>query len=422
MRSAAAETSSSDAENVVKPAVEGEAIVHLAALLRVMLFLGIGLALLGAVVGLVRDGVLPTDVTAVRSLASGIVDLDPAAILTLGIFAILFTPMLSMAYLSISYLRARDWMYAAVAAIVLAILIGSIVVAAISGGSEPSGKPALRFPTEAGVFAISIVGGILGSMLGLGGGVFIVPVLSAFFGIPLKTAIAASAVSVVVNSIGGTSVYLRHQMTNVRLALFMELTTTIGAILGGFIVVYLAPNPLRVVFGVALMAMAIALFLRQKQAAPVATGPDRLRLRQIFHDPAAGTDVDYIPQKLGIGVSASSAAGVISGMLGIGGGAVKVPIMNAVMRVPVKAAAATSVFMVGITISASAFIYYVHSIIDLSVTIPAMLGVLIGSQAGARISRRLRNVVLVRSLVLILIYLAINLLLQAAGVHIPGTK
>lgn len=401
----------------------GDSVSHLAIVLRVMLTLGIALIILGSAVGLIRHGALPTPVIAVKQLPTQLAQLDAAAILTLGVLVFLITPATAIAYMGISYARARDRLYTLIAAAVFGIIIASIGIAWLSGATAAQGsKPSISIPTELGVIAVSAVAGILGSMVGLGGGVFIVPILSVFFGIPLKTAIAASAVTVIVNSLGGSTVYLKHRMTNVGLGLFMELTTAAGAIVGGLIVVLVAPNVLRVIFGLALLAMGVAMFRRQTQSAPVTSGPDRLRLRQIFHDPAADEDVEYIPQHLRWGAAAGSVAGVISGMLGIGGGAVKVPIMNAIMRVPVKASAATSVFMVGITVSASAFIYYIHDIIDLSVTAPAVIGVLLGSQLGAHVSRRLRSVVLVRILVLILAYLAVTLLLQAFGINLPGTS
>lgn len=401
---------------------DDEAIVHLGTVLRILMYAGLAIILLGTALGLAREHRLPLPVTSFGSLPSALAHGDTGAILSLGVLLFLFSPSVSLAYLTVSFLRARDRLYTIFAAAVLGILIGSIVVAWFSGASEATNPPALTIEREVVVFVVALVGGILGSMLGLGGGVFITPVLTGFVGIPIKVAIAASAVSVIVNSIGGSSIYLQHKMTNVRLAVFMELTTALGAIAGGFIVVYIAGNILRVIFGIALLAMGITMFRRQQQQAPVTSGPDPLRLQQNFHDPADNADVFYIPQHTYGGAAASSVAGVISGMLGIGGGAVKVPIMNALMRIPVKASAATSVLMVGITVSASAFIYYIHDLIDLSVAIPAMLGVLAGSQAGARVSRRLKNATLVRVLVLILIYLALNLLLQAAGIHLPGTS
>ncbi len=397
--------------------------IYLAIVFRVMLAIGITLTVLGSAVGLIRAGELPTPVVSISQLFNQLLHFDSAAILTLGILIILIAPATAIAFMGISFARARDRLFTLVSAAVFSIILASIFIAWLSGASTAQGsKPALSPLHEIGIIVVAAAAGILGSMVGLGGGVFIVPILSIFFGIPLKVTIAASAVSVIVNSLGGSSVYLKHRMTNVRLGLFMEMTTAAGAIVGGLFVVLVAPNVLRVIFGVALLLMGAAMFRRQHQTDPITTGPDRMRLRQDFHDPATDENVDYIPQRLGMGAAASSLAGVISGMLGIGGGAVKVPIMNAIMRVPVKASAATSVFMVGITVSASAFIYYIHNIIDLSVTAPAVIGVVLGSQAGAHVSRRLHSKVLVRILVLVLAYLAINLLLQAFGVHLPGTS
>ena len=414
-------TEDSPAEDA--PIFADTAVASLSSVYRFMLALGIALIVLGSAVGLIRHHILPTPVIGISHLPSQLVHLDSAAILTLGVLVFLITPASAIAFMAYSYFKAQDRLYTLISSVVFGIIVASIVVAWLSGGSAAEGsKPAISVLSEVGIVAVAAVAGILGSMVGLGGGVFIVPILSAFFGIPLKTAIAASAVSVIVNSLGGSSVYLRHRMTNVRLGLFMELTTAVGAIVGGLIVVLVAPNILRVIFGLSLLAMGAAMFKRQHESAPVTEGSDPLKLSQVFHDPAADEQVRYIPQRLRVGAAASSLAGVISGMLGIGGGAVKVPIMNAIMRVPVKASAATSVFMVGITVSASAFIYYIHNIIDLSVTAPAVIGVLLGSQAGAHVSRHLRSVVLVRILVLILAYLAITLLLQAVGINMPGTS
>jgi hypothetical protein len=227
---------------------------------------------------------------------------------------------------------------------------------------------------------------------------------------------------VIVNSTGGTAVYLKNRMTNVRLALVMELTTTLGAIGGGVIVILISTNVLRLVLGLSLLGMGAAMLFRKRETPPISEGPDPLRLRQTYTDPAKRLDVTYIPTRTGLGLAAASFAGVLSGMLGIGGGAVKVPIMNSIMRVPLKATIGTSMYMVGITVSASAFLYYNHGLIDPSVAVPALLGVAIGSQAGSRIGRRLRGRVLTRLLVAVLFYLAITLLLQSFGIHLPGTK
>ena len=399
-----------------------ETLVHLASVLRGLLVAGLAVVVIGTVVALMRSGELPTMVSHFRDLPGQLAGFDTGAVLSLGVLVFLFAPMLMLVYLVSAFLRAGDRLYTLIAGTVLVILLGSIVAASFANATAPPNRPELTVAREVVVLLVALVGGVLGSMLGLGGGVFITPILVGFVGIPIKIAIAASAVCVIVNSIGGTSIYLKHRMTNVRLTLLMELTTTLGAIAGGFVVVYIAGNLLRAIFGIALLAMAFTMFRRQQQTPPVTSGPDPLRLGAVFHDPADQADVPYIPQRPYGGGLLVAVAGVLSGLLGIGGGAVNVPIMNTLMRVPVKAATATSVMMVGITISASAFIYYIHSLLDLSVAIPAIMGVFLGSQVGPRVSRRLKNQTLVRVLVLILIYLALNLLLQAAGIKLPGAS
>ena len=273
------------------------------------------------------------------------------------------------------------------------------------------------------IAAFTALAGVLGSMLGLGGGVFIVPVLSLFFGISLKTAIAASAVAVVTNSIVGSTIHLRNRFTNLRLAMLMEIATTIGALGGGFIAVLISPNALRAVFGLVLLYVCYAMLRRSTGHGVVqAAGPDPLQVGASYHDPASGNDVHYVPHNLSLGLPISAIAGVLSGLLGIGGGVVKVPIMNTIMGVPVKAAAGTSTFMVGITVAASAWVYYSHGYIDPQVTVPAVLGVIVGAQTGASLARRAKSEVLVRILIAVLFYLAVSLLLQAAGVNVPGAR
>jgi hypothetical protein len=327
-----------------------------------------------------------------------------------------------VAYLGVSFYRGGDRVFALIAGAVFTLVMSGLAVAWL-GHPVPveTYLPSMRLLPEVGVLVAGLLAGALGVTLGLGGGVFVVPILSVFFGVPMKTAIAASAISVVVNSLGGTSAYLRDRMTNVRLALVMELSTVLGAIVGGMIVVAIAPDALRAVFGICLIALALAMLLRPRQAGAVDSGPDPLRLRRVFRDPAAGEDVAYVPQRIPLGLSLSSFAGILSGMLGIGGGAVKMPLLHAVMRVPVKAAAATSVFMVGITVSASAFVYYVHHLVDLSVAVPAVLGVQLGSRFGAVIAKRAHSATVVRLLVVVLVYLGAVLLLQAFGIRVPGS-
>lgn len=266
------------------------------------------------------------------------------------------------------------------------------------------------------VFITALLAGGLGSMCGLGGGIFIVPVLSVVLGIDLKVAIAASAVSVVVNSLSGTGVYLRAHMVHIKLGLFLQISTTLGAIIGGLLVVYAPTHLLKGGFAILLYAM-IASMIRKPTPRPpsAAATADRLGLQSSYTDPALGTTITYTPDRLGTGMFFSIGAGLVSGLLGIGGGAVQVPLMNTVMRLPLKASAATSTFMVGITASVSALIYYSSGLIDAAVTIPALFGILLGSQTGARLGRNVPTAVLQAVLIVILLILATAILLESLG-------
>jgi uncharacterized membrane protein YfcA len=154
----------------------------------------------------------------------------------------------------------------------------------------------------------------------------------------------------------------------------------------------------------------------------VSDGPDPHGIAGEFHDPASGRIVRYIPQRLRLGLSISTIAGVMSGMLGVGGGVIKVPVMNTIMRVPVKAAAGTSAFMVGITAVASSSVYYSKGKIDPTIVVPAMIGIYLGSQFGSRLTRRLHAERLTLIFVLILLYLSVSLYVKAFGLTMPGQQ
>ncbi|MCX7623613.1 MAG: sulfite exporter TauE/SafE family protein [Thermomicrobium sp.] len=276
--------------------------------------------------------------------------------------------------------------------------------------------------TELSVFVVAVLATTLGAMVGLGGGVFMVPLFSAFLGVPIKTAIAASGLAVVVGSLGSSSVYLEHRMVNLRLALVLLIATALGAI-GGALLVAAAPvNALRLLLGIVLYAMVVLLSVRRASVDPVATSEDRFGLTASFYDPAVGSDVRYTPQHVAPGTALSTIAGFFSGLLGVGGGVIQVPLMNTLMRVPVKAAAATSAYMVGVTVVGSVLLYYANELLIPQVAIPAALGSFFGAQLGSRLGRRVRGLWLRRLLVAILFYLATTLLLQALGVPVPGTR
>jgi uncharacterized membrane protein YfcA len=271
---------------------------------------------------------------------------------------------------------------------------------------------------------VAAVAAILGSMLGLGGGVFLVPIFTLFFAVDPKVAVGASAVVVVTNSIVGSTVHLRSRFTNLRLAMLLQVTTAAGAIVGALIGVTADARLVFAVFGAVLIFAAVSMVARREaRQAEFAPGtPDPLRLGAGFRDPAIGREVAYVPTGVPLGLGISTGAGVISGMLGVGGGVVMVPAMNLLMRVPVKAAVGTSAFMVGITSVATAFVFYSQGKIDPTVVVPAVVGVFAGGQLGSRLTRRLRARRLAWLFAVILLYLGVSLVLRALGVTVPGQR
>ena len=276
------------------------------------------------------------------------------------------------------------------------------------------------YAVEIGVVAAEAA--ILGSMLGLGGGVFLVPILTLFFAVDPKLAVGASAVVVVTNSVVGSTNHLRSRFTNPRLAMLLQIATAAGAIAGALFGVAADPRIIYGVFGAVLVYAAVSMVARGEKriATPPAGTPDPLRLGAAFRDPAIGHDVGYVPTHPGWGMGVGVGAGIISGMLGVGGGVVMVPAMNLLMRTPVKAAVGTSSFMVGITSVATAFVFYSRGFIDPTLVVPSIIGVFAGGQIGSRLTRRLRAQRLAFLFALILLYLGASLLLRAFGIRLPG--
>jgi uncharacterized protein len=270
---------------------------------------------------------------------------------------------------------------------------------------------------------VASMAAILGSMLGLGGGVFLVPIFSLFFGVDQKLAIGASAIAVATNSVVGSTVHLESRFTNLRLAMVLQVTTAIGALIGAIIGIWAPERAINVIFGVVLLYSALSM-AKKRTANTQSTDdmPDPHGFAAEYIDPASKRLIRYVPQRLRLGLTMSGFAGALSGMLGVGGGVIQVPVMNVLMRVPMKAAAGTSSFMVGVTTVATASVYYSRGKIDPTIVVPAMVGIFVGSQAGSRLTRRVRAQGLILWFVLILIYLGGSLLLKAAGYSLPGQK
>jgi len=233
----------------------------------------------------------------------------------------------------------------------------------------------------------SFAAGLLGSLTGLGGGVVLVPLLTLFFKVDIRYAIGASLVSVIATSSGAAAAYVKEGYSNIRIGMFLEIATTLGALAGAFLAAFISTKALAVIFGLMLLYSA---YLSRKPRARADRNlpPDRLatRLRMNGDFPSEeGGMRHYNVQRVPTGFSLMFGAGALSGLLGIGSGAVKVLAMDQAMKIPFKVSTTTSNFMIGVTAAASAGVYLNRGYVDPGLAMPVMLGVLAGSMLGASI-------------------------------------
>jgi uncharacterized protein len=237
------------------------------------------------------------------------------------------------------------------------------------------------------VFLGSFLAGLLGALTGLGGGVVLIPLLTLLFHVDLRYAIGASLISVIATSSGAAAAYVRDGFSNVRIGMFLEVATTVGAVFGAYLATRVPTRALAMVFGVVLIYSA---WLSRTQGPhPVEQGAvnpwsDRLRMSGSFPDGNGGRQY-YRVERISSGFAAMFGAGTLSGLLGIGSGAVKVLAMDRIMRIPFKVSTTTSNFMIGVTAAASAGIYLARGYVDPGLSFPVMLGVLAGSLLGAKL-------------------------------------
>ena len=271
------------------------------------------------------------------------------------------------------------------------------------------------------VFLVSVVAGMGGAILGLGGGVIIVPVLTLLLGIPIRFAIGASIVAVIATSSGSASAYIRDRLTNLRIGIALEVVTTLGALLGALIAGRVSPRWLYVIFGLLLAYSAIALIGRLKIELPGEVPYDPLARRLGFsgeyYDQALGRRVPYAATGVLPAGAMMVVAGVFSGLLGIGSGMFKVLAMDVAMRLPMKVSTSTSNFMVGVTAAASAGVYFSRGDIHPVIVAPIALGVLAGAWVGARVMGRLRNSTIRKLFIPVLAMVAAGMI--ARGLSVP---
>ncbi|MCJ7544484.1 MAG: sulfite exporter TauE/SafE family protein [Phycisphaerae bacterium] len=265
---------------------------------------------------------------------------------------------------------------------------------------------------------MSISAGVLGSLLGLGGGIIVVPALTLLLGVDIRYAIGASIVSVIATSSGAGAAYVRDRLVNIRLAMFLELATTLGGLGGAFLAGVVGGRWLYLVFAAAMTYTAVAMWRHQdkERSHPprVDALADALALHGSYVDQMTGKEVGYRVNRSPLGLALSGIAGVLSGLLGIGGGIIKVPAMTLVMGIPMKIATASSNFMIGVTAAASAGVYFARGDVDPFIAGPTALGVLAGSLLGARLMHRLRSSALRAAFSAVLILVAIQMALKGA--------
>lgn len=276
------------------------------------------------------------------------------------------------------------------------------------------------------LFAVSLGASALGGMLGMASGIFIVPILTVFGHIDIHVAVGASIVSVIACSCGGAAPFLRARLTNVRLAVVLETATTLGA-LSGVMMSGLIPVPvLYLIFAVILALSAQQMLARRADPAALTSAANleswsaSLRLDSRYPDHVLGREIEYRVHRLGLGMFLMYGAGLVSALLGIGSGVLKIPAMDTALRLPIKVSSATSNFMIGVTAAASAGAYFMRGEIVTAIAAPVALGSVVGAVLGARILMRVSSAKLRVFFVVVLVVLAVQMLLEALGIHLFG--
>ena len=272
---------------------------------------------------------------------------------------------------------------------------------------------------DLGIFAISLAAGFVGALAGVGGGIFVVPALTLLFGVDIRLAIGASIVSVIATSSGSAAAYVRDQMTDLHVGMFLELATVSGAIGGALLTSIVAPALLFVLLGLILLGSAVLQLVRLADVPTEAGDPSpaavRLRLVGSYPDRNEGRTISYAARRIPLGFVLMGCAGLVSGLLGIGSGALKVLAMDGAMGLPIKVSSATSNFMIGVTAAASAGIYLSRGDVDPRLAAPVALGVLGGAVVGARILPHLSSQTVRRIFVPVLVLIGLQTLARGLG-------
>lgn len=275
------------------------------------------------------------------------------------------------------------------------------------------------------VLIFTFLAGFFGSMLGLGGGFIMVPALTLGLGLDIKVAISASLIGIIANSSTASTTYLKEGLTNVKLGLVLETATALGAIIGALIAVLIHSQTLAFIFALVLIILAIFMYLRPEEIHVAKEANEKeekskdtyLDLSGEYYDKGFDKKVKYEAKSVEKGLAASFVAGNLSGIMGIGGGVVKVPTMNLLMNVPMKVAIATSTFMLGITAVAGALIYYSFGYVDSVITVLVIIGIIVGAKSGSMLARKIETAMLKKGFIVVLIIISVLMFMKALGVY-----
>ncbi len=265
-------------------------------------------------------------------------------------------------------------------------------------------------------FVAAIGAGAFGALVGIGGGLIFVPLLTIALGVEVHVAIAVSLLGVIAVSTTASASYLTSGLADRRLALTLLGATALGGMAGGYTAGLLDGRVLSGIFGVVLVAVAVQMLRsRSTQVAELIDEPGRLEFDWSYVEPTTGHEVAYRARNVGPGALVSIGAGALSGLLGIGGGVVNVPTMNVLMGIPIRVATTTSTYMLGATAAASAVLYFSRGEIDPLLAAPTVVGMFIGARAGARLSHRVPHQALALLFVAVAAFFALQMLLRAAS-------
>ncbi len=271
------------------------------------------------------------------------------------------------------------------------------------------------------VFVVSVLAGATGSLLGLGGGIIVTPALTLLFHINIRYAFGASIIAVIATSSGAAAAYVRAGLANLRVAMVLEVATVSGAITGASLMGLISDQWLYIIFGLVLGYSSLIMYRKRHEpalddiVAKPAPWADYLRLHSSYYDQRLGREIVYRVVSTRIGLGFMYLAGLVSGLLGIGSGALKVLAMDSAMQLPIKVSTATSNFIMGVTAAASAGVYFMRGDIDPSIAGPVAVGVLLGALIGSQFLPKLRSSTIRTLFVVVLLWISAQMLFK--GLH-----